>query len=59
MVDDPDLLIRLLLCASAALGPIVRRFISLGLNRMWLESGDVAYRQGASGRGAGVRGCRT
>ncbi|GLI63067.1 hypothetical protein VaNZ11_005969, partial [Volvox africanus] len=46
VVDSPDVLIRLLVAASAALGPVVRRFISLGLNRVWLESGDVAYRQG-------------
>ncbi|GLC44977.1 hypothetical protein PLESTB_001747900 [Pleodorina starrii] len=46
VVDSPTLLIRLLVAASAALGPVVRRFISLGLNRVWLESGDVAYRQG-------------
>ncbi|GIL77851.1 hypothetical protein Vretifemale_7327, partial [Volvox reticuliferus] len=46
VVESPDVLIRLLVAASAALGPVVRRFISLGLNRVWLESGDVAYRQG-------------
>jgi hypothetical protein len=31
---------------TALLPTQVRRFISLGLNRVWLESGDVAYRQG-------------
>lgn len=50
-MDSPSLLIRLLVAASAALGPVVRRFISLGLNRVWLESGDVAYRQGRRGAG--------
>ncbi|KXZ52202.1 hypothetical protein GPECTOR_10g833 [Gonium pectorale] len=46
LAEQPDLLLRLLVAASAALGPVIRRFISLGLNRVWLESGDVAYRQG-------------
>ncbi len=34
----------LLLLAARALGPVIRRFISLGLNRVWLKAGDVAYR---------------
>lgn len=38
--------VRLLLAASTAMGPLIRRFICLGLNRVWLKSGDVAYRQG-------------
>lgn len=38
--------VTLLLTAAVALGPVIRRFISLGLNRVWLESGDVAYNQG-------------
>ena len=42
----PWLLVQLLVAAARALGPIIRRFISLGLNRVWLKSGDVAYRQG-------------
>ena len=44
--DDPELLLQLLLSASQALGPVIRRFISLGLNRVWLKSGDTPYRQG-------------
>lgn len=42
----PALLVQLLVAGGRALGPIIRRFISLGLNRVWLKSGDVAYRQG-------------
>ncbi|KAK9814559.1 hypothetical protein WJX72_007850 [[Myrmecia] bisecta] len=38
--------VELLLTAACALGPIIRRFISLGLNRVWLNSGNLAYRQG-------------
>lgn len=38
--------VTLLVTAAVALGPVIRRFISLGLNRVWLESGDVAYNQG-------------
>ncbi len=34
----------LLLLAARALGPVIRRFISLGLNRVWLKAGDTAYR---------------
>ena len=34
----------LLLLAARALGPVIRRFISLGLNRVWLKAGDVAYK---------------
>jgi CRP-like cAMP-binding protein len=40
-------LVSLLLLASRSLGPVIRRFISLGFNRVWLKSGDVAYHQGA------------
>ena len=49
---------QLLLAAATAMGPLIRRFISLGLNRVWLKSGDVAYRQGerAWGEGEGERG---
>ena len=36
--------IGLLLAAGLALAPIIRRFISLGLNRVWLHSGDTIYR---------------
>ncbi|RMZ52451.1 hypothetical protein APUTEX25_000030, partial [Auxenochlorella protothecoides] len=38
--------IDLLLGAARALGPVVRQFTSLGLNRVWLHAGDVVYRQG-------------
>ena len=38
--------LQLLLAAATAMGPLIRRFIFLGLNRVWLKSGDVAYRQG-------------
>lgn len=41
-----NVVLPLLLAAGAAMGPVIRRFISLGLNRVWLSSGDVAYRQG-------------
>eukprot|EP00983_Pelagomonas_calceolata_P087878 1157065-Pelagomonas_calceolata.AAC.1 len=33
------------IAAAKAMGPLIRRFIGLGLNRVWLNSGDVAYRQ--------------
>ena len=33
-----------LLAAACALGPVIRRFISLGLNRVWLDAGEAAYR---------------
>lgn len=36
----------LLFAGSKALAYHIRRFVSLGLNRVWLRSGDVAYRQG-------------
>ena len=36
--------VELLLAAARALGPVIRRFISLGLNRVWLDAGDAAYR---------------
>lgn len=40
------LLLPLLLAAARAMGPLIRRFISLGLNRVWLKSGELAYAQG-------------
>ena len=40
----PRAYIGLLLAAGLALAPIIRRFISLGLNRVWLNSGDTIYR---------------
>lgn len=43
-VAYPGLYIDILLAAGQALAPLIRRFISLGLNRMWLHSGDTIYR---------------
>ena len=43
-----DVFVDLLLLAGRALGPIIRRFISLGLNRVWTKAGDTVYRQGES-----------
>jgi len=40
------LLLPLLLATARAMGPLIRRFISLGLNRVWLKSGELAYAQG-------------
>ena len=45
-ITSPLLLLQLLLATANAMGPLIRRFISLGLNRVWLKSGDLAYRQG-------------
>ncbi len=42
--DDSDAFLELLLLSARALGPVIRRFISLGLNRVWLKAGDTAYR---------------
>lgn len=36
--------VELLLACARALGPVIRRFISLGLNRVWLDAGNAAYR---------------
>ena len=44
--SDPDALLTLLLCAARSLGPTIRKFISMGLNRVWLRSGEVAYGEG-------------
>ena len=44
--DSVDAFVDLLLLAGRALGPIIRRFISLGLNRVWTKAGDTVYRQG-------------
>lgn len=38
----------LLLMAAKALGYCIRRFVSLGLNRVWIRSGDVVYQQGVA-----------
>lgn len=43
-VAHPGLFVEVLLAAGQALAPLIRRFISLGLNRMWLHSGDTIYR---------------
>ena len=40
----PRPFIELLLAAGRALGPIIRQFFSLGLNRVWLNAGDTAYK---------------
>lgn len=42
--ESSDAFVDLLLLAARALGPVIRRFISLGLNRVWLKAGDTAYR---------------
>lgn len=44
--ESVDVFVDLLLLAGRALGPIIRRFISLGLNRVWTKAGDTVYRQG-------------
>lgn len=36
----------LLFAGSKALAYCIRKFVSLGLNRVWLRAGDVAYKQG-------------
>ena len=43
-----SLFLELLLAAGKAMGPVIRRFFSLGLNRVWLNAGDTAYRYAAS-----------
>ena len=35
--------VELLLAAARALCPVIRRFLSLGLNRVWLNAGQTAY----------------
>ncbi|KAK3255714.1 hypothetical protein CYMTET_35114 [Cymbomonas tetramitiformis] len=37
----------LMLAVSRSLTPLIRQFISLGLNRVWLTAGDTAYEHGA------------
>lgn len=44
----PALYVEILRAAGLALAPLIRRFISLGLNRMWLHSGDTIYRCGSA-----------
>ncbi len=41
--DDSDVAVELLLAAARAMAPVIRRFISLGLNRVWLDAGDTVY----------------
>lgn len=36
----------LMLAAARALGPVIRGFLCLGFNRVWLHAGDIVYRQG-------------
>jgi lysophospholipid hydrolase len=43
----PDAFVALLLVAASALAPIIRRFIGLGLNRVWLSAGDAAFERNA------------
>jgi lysophospholipid hydrolase len=38
--------LEILLTAGKALGPKIRRFLRLGLNRVWLRAGEYAFRQG-------------
>jgi len=40
--------VALLLAAARALAPVIRSFISLGLNRVWLSAGDAAFSRGAA-----------
>ena len=37
---DPASFVALLILAVQSLAPLIRRFISLGLNRVWLSAGD-------------------
>ena len=39
-----DLFVELLLVTARALGPVIRKFLSLGLNRVWLTAGKAAYK---------------
>jgi lysophospholipid hydrolase len=39
--------VALLLAAAGSLSPVIRRFIALGLNRVWLASGDAAFTRDA------------
>ena len=42
----PAAYIATLLAASCSLAHLLRQFISLGLNRVWLSAGEAAYVQG-------------
>ena len=43
---SPAAFIATLLAASCSLSHLLRRFISLGLNRVWLSAGEAAYVEG-------------
>lgn len=43
-MSAPQQFVALLLAAGQALAPLIRRFVTLGLNRVWLHSGDLIYR---------------
>jgi len=45
-ITNAQAFISLLVTAARAMGPLIREFISLGLNRVWLHAHDVAFRQG-------------
>ena len=45
-VTSKKAFISLLVTASRAMGPLIRKFISLGLNRVWLHAHDIPFRQG-------------
>lgn len=44
--SDPGAFVQLLLAAAGALAPVIRRFIGLGLNRVWLSAGEMAFSKG-------------
>jgi CRP-like cAMP-binding protein len=46
LATSPGAYLDVLFAASKALGYIIRRFVSLGLNRVWTRSGDIIYQQG-------------
>lgn len=43
---DTAAFVQLLLAAAGALAPVIRRFIGLGLNRVWLSAGEAAFSKG-------------
>ena len=43
--------VSLLVTAAKAMGPQIRKFISLGLNRVWLHAHDIPFRQGEPASG--------
>jgi CRP-like cAMP-binding protein len=46
LASSPGAYLDVLFAASKSLGYIIRRFVSLGLNRVWTRSGDIIYQQG-------------